>query len=159
MWSLKALGAAGLAIVMVVTCGPEGASNISQIQDLIGEACTEGEARDTVLYVKNLNDFEWQGTRLTVAKGGKDYMLGSQGGHVDDSRWVLIDMPPDSVSKTGPFTDPSKFTTRGRGPVPNNPNYMRPLLRLGSFNHLESASVVIAKPFEAEWTGTVPPCK
>ena len=112
-----------------------------------------------MLYVRNLNDFERQGARLTIAKGGENYMLGSQGGHIDDSRWTLMNVPPNSVSEAGPFTDPSEFTTRGRGPVPNNPNYSRPLLRLGSFSHLESATVVIDEPFEAEWTGEVQPCR
>ncbi|MDA1347798.1 MAG: hypothetical protein O3A47_02890 [Chloroflexi bacterium] len=156
--SLGTLAATTVVALLVVGCGSGGASQ-SEVRTLLAEACTEGEAREIGLYIKNLDDFEWQEAKLTVTKGGETYLLGSQGGHIDDSRWVLLDVPPQSVREAEPFTDPSEFTTRGTGPVPNNPNYARPLLRLGSFSHLQSATISIRTPFEAEWTGDVHPCQ
>ena len=82
-------------------------------QDIEAEACTGGEARDTALYVRNLNDFEWKGARLRVTKGGKTYLLGLEGQHITESRFDLLDRQPESVASSEPFSDPSQFTTRG----------------------------------------------
>ena len=157
--SLGTLAAIAFVALLVVGCGSGGGSQTSEVRTLLAEACTEGEAREIGLYIKNLDDFEWQEAKLTVTKGGETYLLGSQGGHIDDSRWVLLDVPPQGVREAEPFTDPSEFTTRGTGPVPNNPNYARPLLRLRSFIHLQSASISISTPFDAEWTGEVQACQ
>ena len=157
--SLGTLAASAFVALLVISCGSGGGSQTSEVRTLLAQACTEGEAREIGLYIKNLDNFEWQEAKLTVTKGGETYLLGSQGGHIDDSRWVLLDVPPQSLREAEPFTDPLEFTTRGTGPVPNNPNYSRPLLRLGSFSHLQSATISISAPFEAEWTGDVHPCQ
>ncbi|MDA1349092.1 MAG: hypothetical protein O3A47_09545, partial [Chloroflexi bacterium] len=63
--------------------------------------------------MRNLNDFEWKGAALRVTKGGKTYLLGVEGLHISTSRIEPIDLPPESLQPSNPFTDPSLFTTRG----------------------------------------------
>lgn len=68
-----------LGITFLAACGSDGSSPsaIKLItQTIKAEACIDVETRETVLYVRNLNDFfEWTGTALRVAKDGKAYLL------------------------------------------------------------------------------------
>ena len=121
-------------------------------------ACTEGEARDTVLYVRNFNDYEWEGASLRVSKGGKTYVLGLEGLHTSNSRIEPIDQPPESIRPAEPFTDPSQFTTRGEEVRRDLKQGGAPVIRLASFAHIESVTVELPAPLEVEWTGEVHPC-
>ena len=83
-------------VAVVAACGPGGASQppsakIDPQVSLSVEVCTEGEARDTKIYFRNLNDFEWQAVSFSVSKGGSTYTLGEepqsmQGGREKPSR-------------------------------------------------------------------------
>ncbi len=67
-------------LAVVAACGPGGASQpaakIDPQVSLSVEVCTEGEARDTRIYFRNLNDFEWEAVSFSVSKGGSTYTLG-----------------------------------------------------------------------------------
>ena len=133
-----------LGMALLAACGSGGASpsaKKSATPTIKAEACTDGEARETVLYVRNLNDFEWTGAVLGVAKGGKTYILGLQGEHTDKSRVDPIYMPPESLQPAEPFTDPSKFTARGEKIRRDLKQGGAPIIRLASFSHLESVTV------------------
>ena len=154
------LAMATLALVLLAACGSGGASpsaKRSQAHTISAEACTQGEARDTTLYVRNLNDFEWKGATLRVTKGGRTYLLGLEGQHISNSRIDPIDRPPESLQPADPFTDPSQFTTRGEG-IRKDSKHGAPVIRLASFSHLESVTVELSAPLKAEWTGEVHPC-
>lgn len=49
-------------VVAFIACSSGGASQTVDPQDagvITARACTEGDGRDVVLYVQNLDDFEW----------------------------------------------------------------------------------------------------
>ena len=156
------MAAMALALAFMAGCDSGGAAapaaKIDAQQDLEAEACTEGEARDTALYVRNLNDFEWTGARVRVTKGGKTYLLGLEGQHITESRLDLLDRQPESVAPSEPFTDPSQFTTRGEG-IRRDSKHGAPVIRLANFSHLDSVTVELDSPFASTWTGEVQECK
>jgi hypothetical protein len=85
------IAAAALTLALMAGRGAGGAAapaaKIDTQQNIEAEACTEGKARDTALYVRNLNDFDWKGATLRVSKGGKTYLLGLEGQHISESRF------------------------------------------------------------------------
>lgn len=149
----------GLAILAACDSGGAAAPSAKLAVDetLQVEACTEGKARDTVLYVRNLNDFDWNGARLRVTKGGKTYLLGLESQHISESRFDPLDRQPESVAASEPFTDPSLFTTRGEG-IRKDSKHGAPVIRLANFSHLDSVTVELDSPFESTWTGEVREC-
>ena len=158
---LSTLAIAALVIAILAACDSGGAAapvaKIDAQQELEAEACTEGKARDTVLYVRNLNDFDWNGARLRVTKGGKTYLLGLEGQHITESRFDPLDRQPESVAASEPFTAPSLFTTRGEG-IRKDSKHGAPVIRLANFSHLDSVTIELASPFESTWTGEVREC-
>ena len=151
-----------VAVALLAGCGAGGAAapaaKIDTQQDIEAEACTAGEARDTALYVRNLNDFEWKGARLRVTKGGKTYLLGLEGQHITESRFDLLDRQPESVASSEPFSDPSQFTTRGEG-IRRDSKHGAPVIRLANFSHLDSVTVELDAPLASTWTGEVQECR
>ena len=66
---------------MAAACGPGGAAQpqpgkIDPQVSLSVEVCTEGEGRDTRVYFRNLNDFEWAGRVLQRIEGRQDVHSG-----------------------------------------------------------------------------------
>ena len=75
----RTLALFGVALLAIAACGEGGAvsSTIPEVP-LLAEVCVSGEGKDASLYVRNLNDFEWQEVTFVLAKGGKkvkDYTL------------------------------------------------------------------------------------
>ena len=155
------IAAAALTLALMAGRGAGGAAapaaKIDTQQNIEAEACTEGEARDTALYVRNLNDFDWKGATLRVSKGGKTYLLGLEGQHISESRFDPLDRQPESVAPSEPFTDPSKFTTRGEG-IRRDSKHGAPVIRLANFTYLDSVTVELDSPFASTWTGEVQEC-
>ena len=138
---------------LLAGCGAVGASPSAKStrgQTISVVACTEGEARDTVICVRNLNDYEWAGAALRVSKGGKTYVLGLEGLHISTSRIDPIDRPPERTRPVEPFADPSQFTTRGEEVRRDLKQGGAPVIRLASFAHLESVTVELPAPLESE---------
>ena len=76
MIGLKRSAVLAAILSVVAACGPGGASQppsakIDPQVSLSVEVCTEGEARDTRIYFRNLNDFQWEAVSFSVSKGGQ----------------------------------------------------------------------------------------
>ena len=64
--------AIGVISLLVAACGSGGASaKVVPVQALKAEVCTEGEARDTKLYIRNLDDFDWRDITFSLVKAGE----------------------------------------------------------------------------------------
>lgn len=150
-----------VGLIIVAGCDSGGAAapsaKLAVGETLQAEACIEGKARDTVLYVRNLNDFDWKGARLRVTKGGKTYLLGLEGQHITESRFDPLDRQPEAVTPSEPFTDASQFTTRGEG-IRKDSKHGAPVIRLANFTHLDSVTVELDSPSASTWTGEVREC-
>ena len=144
-------------VLVLIGCNSGGASQTVDPQDagvITARACTEGDGRSTVLYVKNLDEFGWGDVRIGVSKGGETY---SQD---------LASLPPQNQVEAEPFTESREFFyyvggaaqqpggRLGQGFVRQSDRY-----NLGSFSHIESVSVDVQVPFEAAWTGEVGSCE
>ena len=90
-------------------------------------------------------------------EGGKTYLLGLEGQHISESRFDPLDRQPESVAPSEPFTDPSKFTTRGEG-IRRDSKHGAPVIRLANFTYLDSVTVELDSPFASTWTGEVQEC-
>ena len=148
-----------IAMTCLISCGSssESLSEDSDNIHLDAEVCTEGEARSTVLFVRNNNDFEWKDVDLRLAKGGKNYLLGLAGMHVTDSRIDTFDLPPQSTTLAPPFKDATKFTGRGEG-IRKDSTHGAPLIRLSNFSNIESATIKLGIPGQPTWAGPVTKC-
>ena len=149
-------------LAVMVACGPGGASQppsakIDPQVSLSVEVCTEGEARDTRIYFRNLNDFQWEAVSFSVSKGGSTYTLGDepqsmQGGREKPETWE-----PESTKAATPFSEAGDFTFRSvkqdRGS-----SHKAPLNRLTHLGFLDSVTVKVDLPYPLEWTGEVQPC-
>ncbi len=144
----------------LISCGSssETASVNSEQITLMPEVCTEGEARSTVLFVKNNNDFEWQNIDMRLTKGGKTYLLGLAGMHVTDSRIDTFDLPPQATTPSIPFKDATKFTGRGEG-IRKDSAHGAPLIRLSNFSNIESVTLKLDIPGQPSWQGPVTKCE
>ena len=144
-------------VLVLIGCSSGGASQTVDPQDagvIKARACTEGDGRDTALYVQNLDEFEWGDVRIGISKGGETY---SQ---------ELASLPPQNQVEAEPFTESREFFyyvggaaqqpggRLGQGFVRQSDRY-----NLGSFSHIESVSVDVQVPFEAAWTGEVGSCE
>ena len=146
-----------VCVLVLVACGSGGASQTADPQDtgvITARACTEGEGRNVVLYVQNLDDFEWGGVRIGVSKGGETY---SQ---------ELSFLPPESQAEAEPFTQSRDFfyyvggaAQQPGGKVGQGHTRQSDRYNLGSFSRLESVNVEVQMPFEAAWTGEAGPCE
>ena len=145
------------SVLVLIACNSGGASQTVDPQDagvITARACTEGDGRNTVLYVQNLDEFGWADVRIGVSKGGETY---SQD---------LASLPPQNQVEAEPFTESREFFyyvdgaaqqpggRLGQGFVRQSDRY-----NLGSFSHIESVSVDVQVPFEAAWTGEVGSCE
>ena len=144
----RTLALFGVALLAIVACGEGGggSSTIPKVP-LLAEVCISGEGKDASVYVRNLNDFEWQEVTFVLAKGGKqvkDYTL---------SRSAPTNWAPESQQPADPLTRPANWTRKekvGSG---------ERVLRLTFFSSLEGATIKIKKPFKAEWeSAEVPVC-
>jgi hypothetical protein len=80
---LKRSAVLAAVLAVLAACGPGGAAQpqpgkIDPQVSLSVKVCTEGEGRDTRVYFRNLNDFEWQAVSFSVSKGGRMYTLGEE---------------------------------------------------------------------------------
>ena len=145
-----------LSVGVLAACGSGGASQTVDPQEagvITARACTEGDGRDIVLYVQNLDDFEWGDVRIGVSKGGETY---SQ---------ELDRLPPQSQVEAEPFTESRDFfyyvggaAQQPGGRVGQGHTRQSDRYNMGSFSHIESVSVDVRMPFEAVWTGEVGSC-
>jgi hypothetical protein len=143
----------------IAACGGGGASPSSNVtpSSLTVEVCTEGEARDSVVYFKNLNDFEWLDVKFSVTKGGEEYILGDEAQSMQGSREKPVNWPSETLKPAAPFADPGDFTYRPSG-KDRGTSHKAPLNRLTHFGFLDSAAVNVGQPFELEWSGEVQAC-
>ena len=151
LYSLGKLTATGLAITFLIACGSGGAEPTPVPVVLTAEVCTVGEARDTKLYVKNLDDYEWRGISMNLVKAGETY-TGER-----------ASLSPESQQPAEPFAGALEFsylrslTTETSGPLTTSGNTT--LRRLHNFSNLESATIEIKAPQPGEWAGEVHPCQ
>jgi hypothetical protein len=144
---------------LIGACGPDDAVSRIPVQALTVEACTEGEGRAAKLYLRNLDDFPWRGTSVSVTKGGREYEVGidprSKSKHSDR----LDYWPSEESTPSAPFDAAGDFVFKGRSSDPKDPMYGQEQVPLTNFGHLEGARIVVATPFPAEWEGEVVPCE
>ncbi|MDA1347797.1 MAG: hypothetical protein O3A47_02885 [Chloroflexi bacterium] len=137
-------------LLLLTACGSDGASEVTPVHALKAEACTVGEARDTVLHIRNLDDFEWAEVTVDLVKSDVVYQ-----GKFDNIR-------PETERPSEAITDPTRFSVDDSpGSTRLNPIGNRLAWRavLGNFANLESSKIAIATPFAAEWTGEVHTCQ
>ena len=152
MYALGKLAATGLAITFLIGCGSGGAEPTPVPVALTADVCTEGEARDTKLHIKNLDDFEWRDITFSLVKADATYAR----------EWPSLS--PESLRAAEPITDSLEFTSLGDldydpfwDAQPGRP--IPAVLRLHNFSSLESAKIVISAPQPGEWAGEVQPCQ
>ena len=103
-----------------------------------------------MLYIRNLSDFNWQGVTVDLVKSDNAY------------RHAFDRMPPETGHPAEAFTDSTQFSfDDSPGSTRLNPIGDRVAWRasLGNFANLDSASIAIATPFAAQWTGEVHTCQ
>ena len=149
-----------IAITCLISCGSSTETTSGDFEKitLMPEVCTEGEARNTVLFVKNNNDFEWKNIDMRLTKGGKTYLLGLAGMHVTDSRIDTFDLPPQATTPSMPFKDATKFSGRGEG-IRKDSAHGAPLIRLANFSNIESVTIKLDIPGQPSWGGPVTKCE
>ena len=140
---------AGLA--WLSACGSDEAVDEQQaLLDLNAQVCTEGEARSTVLFVRNLDDFDWKNASITVVKGDLEYTH------------EVTSIPPESAQAAQPFTVPSDFAfddLGGSAPSAVTGEQVHERRPLHNFGNLTSARIVSAGLQAGEWSGGVQPCQ
>ena len=159
---LKRSAVVAAVLAVLAACGPGGAAQpqpgkIDPQVSLSVKVCTEGEGRDTRVYFRNLNDFEWQAVSFSVSKGGRMYTLGEepqsmQGGREKPETW-----PPEATKTAVAFAEAGDFTFRPVGETRGS-SHKAPLNRLTHLGFLDSATVEVELPYPLEWTGEVQPC-
>ena len=151
-YRVSAVALAVLAVLMSLSaCGSDEAVDEQHtLLALNAEVCTEGEARDTVLLVRNLDDFDWKNANITVVKGDLEYTH------------EVASIPPDSDQAAQPFTVPSDFAfddLGGSAPSAVTGEQVHERRPLHNFGNLTSARIVSAGLQAGEWSGDVPPCQ
>ena len=150
-YRLSAAVLAALAVVILLSgCGSDEAVDEQTMLALSAEVCTEGEARDTVLFVRNLDDFDWKSASITVVKGDLEYT------HEVES------FAPESVQAAQPFTVASDFAfddLGGSAPSGVTGEQVHERRPLHNFGNLTSARIVSSAPQAGEWSGEVHPCQ
>lgn len=154
----QTLSVAALAFAIAV-CGGGGASPSSKVapSSLTVAVCAEGESRDSVVYFKNLNDFEWLDVTFSVTKGGEEYTLGDEAQSMQGGREKPVNWPSEKLKPAEPFAEAGDFTYRPSG-EDRGSSHKAPLNRLTHFGFLDSAAVSIKQPYELEWSGEVQAC-
>ena len=159
---LKRSAALAVMLAVVAACGPGGAAQpqpgkIDPQVSLSVEVCTEGEGRDTRVYFRNLNDFEWQAVSFSVSKGGRMYTLGEEPQSMQGGRQRPETWPPEATKAAVAFAEAGDFTFRPVGETRGS-SHKAPLNRLTHLGFLDSATVKVELPYPLEWTGEVQPC-
>ena len=148
---LSAVALAALVVVVLLSaCGSDEAVEEQTMLALNAEVCTEGEARDTVLLVRNLDDFDWKNASITVVKGDLDYT------HEVDS------IPPETAQAAQPFTVASDFAfddLGGSAPSGVTGEQVHERRPLHNFGNLTSARIESTGLQAGEWSGEVQPCR
>ena len=140
--------ATGVISLLVAACGSGGASTkVVPVQALNAEVCTEGEARDTKLYIRNLDDFDWRDITFSLVKADETYTR----------EWASL--APEREQETAPFADAVEFSYLGKDEAGYAELPGGPIERLHNFSHLDSARIVTKSPQPGEWTGAVQPCQ
>ena len=144
-------------VLVLIACNLGGSAQTPDLREagsITARVCTDGDGREAVLYVQNLDEFEWGDVRIEISKGGETY---------SQERGSL---PPQNQVEAEPFTESREFFyyvggaaqqpggRLGQGFVRQSDRY-----NLGSFSHIESVSVDVQVPFEAAWTGEVVSCE
>ena len=150
-----------LAVSAVAACsgGASPSTKDAQVQSLVAEVCVDGEGRDSKLYVRNLNNYEWRGRLdFSVDKGGITYTLLSEDRRSRSGKEKPTMWPSESEQPAEPFTEAGDFVWRD----PNwGVEYNRGGMveRLRFFSGVTAAKVSITEPYEAEWSAdSVPAC-
>ena len=138
------------AFALLSGCGSEEAADEQPMLALDAQVCTEGEARDTVLFVRNLDDFDWKNASITVVKGDLEYTQ------------EVASLRPESVQAAQPFTVASDFAfddLGGSAPSGVTGEQVHERRPLHNFGNLTSARIVSSAPQAGEWSGEVHPCQ
>ena len=136
--------------LLLTACGSNGVSEDAPIHSMNAEACIMGEARDTVLYIRNLDDFEWVDVTVDLIKSGMAYQA------------KFNSISPDTETPTEAITNPRLFSldnspgVTGLNPIGDKVSWRAVL---GNFANLESAKISIKTPFSSEWAGQVDSCQ
>ena len=144
----------------LIGCGSGGAEPTPVPVALTADVCTDGEARDTVLYIRNLDDFEWQSATVSLSKGADTYTR----------EWASLS--PERQQAAVAITDSLEFTYTywsyhgrliPRGDRQRNEPPLRwdeaGTKRLHNFSNLESATIEITSPHPGDWAGEINPCQ
>ena len=138
------------ALAWLSACGSDEVVDEQQMLALNAQVCTEGEARDTVLFVRNLDEFDWKNASITVVKGDLEYTH------------EVASIPPESAQAAQPFTVPSDFAfddLGGSAPSDVTGEQVHERRPLHNFGNLTSARIVSAGLQMGEWSGEVQPCQ
>ena len=140
-----------LALVLLLSaCGSDEPVDEQPMLALNAQVCTEGEARDTVLFVRNLDDFDWKNASITVVKGDLEYTH------------QVASIAPESTRASQPFTVPSDFAfddLGGSAPSDVTGEQVHERRPLHNFGNLTSAKIVSSGLQMGEWSGEVQPCQ
>ena len=138
------------AITLLLTaCGSNEISEEVSSYSIKAEVCIMGEALKTVLYIRNLDDFEWADVTVDLIKSDMAYQ-----GKFDS---IL----PNKETPTEAITNPRLFSLdNSPGVTGLNPMGDKVAWRavLGNFANLQSATISIKTPFSSEWAGQVASC-
>ena len=150
-----------LAVVVLAACsgGASQTAETTPSQPLSAQVCLEGEGREAKLYIRNLNDYAWEGEiDFSVDKGGTTYTLLDEDRRSRSGREKPTLWPPESQQTAQPFTEAGDFVWRDpKWGVDYNRGGM--VERLRFFSGITAASVSITEPHETEWSAdSVPAC-
>ena len=138
------------AITLLLTaCGSNEISEEVSSYSIKAEVCIMGEARNTVLYIRNPDDFEWAAVTVALIRSDMAY----QG--------QFNTLLPNKETPTEAITNPRLFS-RDKSPGVTGLNPMGDKVAwravLGNFANLQSATISIKTPFSSEWAGQVASC-
>ena len=115
---------------------------------LNAEFCIQGEATDAILYVKNLNDFEWGGIKISVVRRGTEYTW---------TKGAPEFMLPEADTAASPSTVPKDWINRE--PKHKFKVIRDSLRRMNFFNDLETGNIQITSPGPGVWSGEIIECE
>ena len=147
--AFETIALAALAVA-IAACG-SGSSSETKVVPAIplnAEVCTVGEARDTTVYVKNLDDFQWRDISVSLDKAGETYVR------------TQASLSPESQQAAEPFKDSREFKFRKIvGHVVFDVVDAERIIPLHNFSALEGATIEVSAPQPGEWSGEVHPCQ
>ncbi len=137
-----------LLMISITGCFGSNEKPLGPPVTLNAEFCKQGEATDAILYVKNLNDFEWGGIKISVVRRGTEYTW---------TKGAPEFMPPEADTAASPSTVPKDWINRE--PKHKFKVIRDSLRRMNFFNDLEKGNIQITSPGPGVWSGEIIKCE